>query len=174
MSRQIDTKRMVHIALMIALQIIFQRFLNIDYGQFVRLSFGFLPVAIIGMMYGPVYGGVGATVGNVLGAVLRGFTPFPGFVLSALLGGIIYGLLLHNKPKKLWRVCTAVAIICIFVNLGLNTYWLQMMHGQAFMALLPLRGVQNAIMSVVMVSTIWFVAYPIIDFYKQSSSRIAV
>ena len=168
-----QTKRLVHIGLLIALQIIFTRFLNIDYGQIVRLSFGFLPIAIIGIMYGPIYGGAGATVANVLGAVIRGITPFPGFVLSALLGGIIYGLLLYNKPKKLWRVITAVATICIFVNLGLNTYWLHLMHGNAFMAILPIRGAQNAIMSIVMTSTIWFVAYPVIDIYRQSESRIA-
>ena len=173
MHKQVDTRRLVHIGLMIALQIIFTRFLSIEYGQILRISFAFLPMAIVGIVYGPVYGGISATVANLLGAVLRGITPFPGFVLSAFLSGAIYGLLLYKKPKRLWRVCCAVALICGFVNIGLNTYWVYMLTGNAFLALLPIRSVQNGIMSVVMTSLIWLVAYPIVDHYRQADQHIA-
>ena len=174
MTRQIDTKRMVHIALMIAFQIIFTRFLSIEYGQIIRISFAFIPMAIVGIVYGPVYGGIAAAIANFFGAVLSGITPFPGFVLSAFLAGSIYGLLLYKKPKRLWRVCAAVALICGFVNIGLNTLWVQMITGNPFFALLPIRSVQNGIMSVVMVFTIWAVAYPVVELYSRISSRVAV
>ena len=163
---------MVHIGLMIALQIIFTRFLSIEYGQILRISFAFLPMAIVGIVYGPVYGGVGATIANLLGAVLRGITPFPGFVLSAFLAGSIYGLLLHNKPQKMWRVCTAVALICGFVNIGLNTYWVHLMTGNPMSVLLPIRSVQNGIMAVVMVALIWTVAYPIVAHYNTDAKNL--
>lgn len=171
--KQFDTKRLVHIGLLIALQIIFTRVLSIEYGQILRISFAFIPMAMVGIAYGPVYGGTSAAIANLLGAVLRGISPFPGFVLSAFLGGAIYGLLLHKQPKKIWRIATAVALICGFVNIGLNTLWVHMLTGNPFFVLLPIRSVQNGIMAVVMVFTIWAVVYPIMEGYNRIGSRAA-
>ena len=174
MIKKIDTRRMVLIGLLIALQIIFTRFLSIEIGQIIRISFAFIPMAMVGIAFGPFYGGTSAAIANLLGAVLRGISPFPGFVLSAFLAGTIYGLILHKQPKKMWRITTAVALICGIVNIGLNTLWVHMLTGNPFFILLPIRSVQNGIMAVVMVFTIWAVVYPIMEGYNRIGSRAPV
>ncbi|MBK5246006.1 MAG: ECF transporter S component [Peptostreptococcaceae bacterium] len=44
--------RLITIGLFIALEIILTRFLSIN-TPFIRIGFGFLPVAMLGIMYGP-------------------------------------------------------------------------------------------------------------------------
>jgi ECF transporter S component (folate family) len=95
--------------------------------------------------------GVGAIFGGVMD-ILKYITKpaggsfFPGYTISAVLGGLIYGSLLYKKPLKLWRVLAAEFLAKLFVNCGLNTLWLKIMYGNAFMAILPTRALKNLIM----------------------------
>jgi ECF transporter S component (folate family) len=82
---------------------------------------------------------------------------FPGYTLSAILGGLIYGSLLYNKPVRLWRVLTAEFWAKLFINCGLNTLWLKIMYGSAFMAILPTRALKNLIMLPIDTAILFFV-----------------
>ena len=70
---------------------------------------------------------------------------FPGFTLTALLTGLIFGLLLYRKPVTVPRVLLASAVVCIALNLLLDTLWLDIMYGNSFIALLPARAVKCVI-----------------------------
>lgn len=71
---------------------------------------------------------------------------FFGYTLSAMIAGVIYGSILYKKPLRIWRILLAEFFVKLFVNCGLNTLWLNMMNGKAFMAILPARALKNAIM----------------------------
>ena len=80
------------LALLIALDIILTRFLSIN-TQFLRISLGMIPVALAGVIFGPVWGGVCGAAGDLLGMLIfPSGAYFPGFTLTAALTGIIYGL----------------------------------------------------------------------------------
>ena len=84
-------------ALLIALDVILTRFLSIQ-TQFLRIGFGFLPVAVAGIAYGPFWGAVTGAVGDILGMII--YPPaeyFPGFTLTALLTGVC---LLYTSPSS--------------------------------------------------------------------------
>lgn len=154
-----NTKRLVQTALLIALEIILSRFLSIT-TPIVKIGFAFLPLALISMLYGPVYGGIAAAVADILGAAL--FPPiggfFPGFTLTAFLTGAVYGLFLHDRPKTLARVSCCALAITLFLHLGLNTVWVWMMTGKAIFAILPARLIQNAVLLPVQIAGVYLIA----------------
>lgn len=148
----------VTVALLIALDVILTRFLSIQ-TQFLRLGFGFLPIAIAGVAYGPFWGAVTGAVGDILGMII--YPPaeyFPGFTLTALLTGFTFGLILYNKPVSAPRILIASAIVCIFCNLILDTLWLDIMYGSGFIVLLPARAVKcviNIPIYTILIKIVW-------------------
>lgn len=152
-----NTGRLAKIALLIALQIVFTRFFSVTM-PVLRIGFGFLPVAVTSILYGPVWGGIAAAMADVIGMMLfPSGTYFPGFTLSAMLTGVIYGVFLHGKNFNIARVIASVLTIQIFVHLGLNSLWLNMITGQAWLAILAPRVANGIIMAPVMVFAIWLV-----------------
>ena len=61
-------------------------------------------------------------------------------------GGILYGLILYKKPLTVWRIVAAKVVVAILVNTCLNTYWLTVMYGNSFVALLPARLLKQLVM----------------------------
>jgi ECF transporter S component (folate family) len=131
-----------------ALAIVLNYTTSIFITEYIRIGFSGIPNRVIDYMLGP---GVGAIFGGVMD-ILKYITKpaggafFPGYTISAVLGGIIYGFLLYNKPIKIWRVLCAEFLAKLFINCGLNTLWLKIMYGSAFMAILPTRALKNLIM----------------------------
>lgn len=159
MKDKFDVKKLIQISLLIAIEIILARFCSIQ-TPFIRIGIGFLPVAIIGMMYGPLSAGIANAIADILGMTLfpSGGSFFPGFTLTAFLSGITYGLFLYNKPKTWPRIIAAASVICIILNLGLDTYWLYILMGNGILPLLPTRIMKAIIMipiQTLMIGLIW-------------------
>ncbi|MCX6097549.1 MAG: folate family ECF transporter S component [Caldiserica bacterium] len=122
-------------------------FLKVVISSVLEISFAFLPLAAGGLLYGPVVGGIMGVLSDVLGYYIRPNGPFfPGFTLNALISGALYGLFLYKKPVTLKRVIIVSALIAILINLLLNSLWLSMMYGKAFVVLLTARIVKNVVM----------------------------
>ncbi len=145
--RRISLQQLIMIALFVALQIVFTRFLSLDTG-IVRVSAAFIPLAFCSIMCGPVNGGIAAGLADVIGFLVfpRG-TYFPGFTLTAFLAGIVYGVFLHDNPNKLSNYIAAVLIVSVVLNLCLDTLWLNILLKQGYLALLPSRILKSVIMA---------------------------
>ncbi len=149
------TKVLVFISLLVAMDIMLTRFLAFQIDT-LRVSFGFVPVSFSSILFGPLIGGLGAVLGDILGMIIgpKG-AYFPGFTVSAFLTAVVYGIFLFRKPKTLLRVALAVLCVTVFVDIGLNTYWLTILLGKGYMAMLPARVIKSAMMVPVQVSTIY-------------------
>ena len=126
----------------------------------VRVSPGFLCNASVGMLYGPTVGMMTGFLTDVLGFLFdhSGMGYFPGYTITAIVGGLIYGLWLYpGKPTRL-RVLGAKACINLFCNIGLNTVWSSMLYGSAISAILPARIVKNLLLLPVEVIALYLVA----------------
>ena len=146
MDKKFDVKKLIQISLLIAIEIILTRFCSIN-TPIVRIGFGFLLIAIIGMMYGPLSAGVAYAIGDLLGvALFPTGSFFPGFTITAFLTGIVYGVFLYNKPKTWPRIIGAVLTVCLVINLGLDTLWLSILMGKGYIALLPTRIMKAVLM----------------------------
>ncbi len=151
------TKKIAVTALLIAVEIILTRFISIQ-TPILRVSFGFVPIAMVAMIYGPFYAGAGAAIADLIGVTIFPTGAFfPGFTLTALLTGVVYGLLLRDN-KSLWRICLAALVVTIGLQLGLDTLWLKIITGKAYLALLPARALKAVLMAPVQVVVIRLVA----------------
>lgn len=169
MNKKFDVKKLVQISLLVALEIILTRFCSIQ-TPIVRIGFGFLPVCIIAIMYGPLSAGVANAVADIIGVTLfPAGAFFPGFTLTAFLSGITYGLFLYNKPITWPRIIGAVLTTGLLLHLVLDTYWLSILMGKGFIALLPARILKQAIMIPVEVLTIGIVWKKIIIRFPKIS-----
>ncbi len=145
-NKKLNTKVITEIGLLISLQVILTRFMSI-HTPIVRIGFGFLPLALTSILYGPWMGGIAAAIADLIGfALFPTGTYFPGFTLTAFLTGFTHGILFHNKPKSHKRLLLSVLIVCIVLNLVLDTLWLSILIDKGYMALLPPRIIKTFIM----------------------------
>jgi ECF transporter S component (folate family) len=158
MKLKLNTKDLILIAFFIALEIILTRFLSI-HTPIVRIGFGFLPVAMVGILYGPLWASLAYAIGDILGVLIFPSGPyFPGFTITALLTGFVYGYFLHNKPINWKRVLIPVSIVVLVLNLCLDTLWLYILMDQAVIAMLPARMLKAAIMlpvQLILIQAVW-------------------
>jgi len=149
------TKTLVFVGLLIAMEVIFSRFLAFQ-TPILKIGFEFIPVAFAGIMFGPFIGGVTGALADIIGMMIfpTGGSYFPGFTLSAFIGGAVYGLFLHKKPVTLFNVAKSVVIIVFLVNIGLNTLWVSMLTGKAVSVLIIPRVYKNLIMLPIQTITI--------------------
>lgn len=140
-------RNVVFCGMMAAIAVILGYVATIRLGQYIRIGFSGLPNQVVDYLFGPA---IGAIFGAALDIIKWFLQPtgdfFPGFTISAALGGIIYGYAFYKKNVTVKRVLIAQLIVKIFVNIGLNSLWLKMLYDQAIIALLPGRILSNAIM----------------------------
>lgn len=139
-------KIMVNVSLIIALEIVLSRFCSIA-TPIVKIGFGFVPIAICGMLYGPMWAGVAGALADFIGANLFPIGAyFPGFTLSAALTGVLFGLFLYKRQGNWVQLAGAVGVNCLGISLLLTTLWISILYGTPYLALLPTRVVQALIM----------------------------
>ena len=120
---------------------------SVSLGPYIRIGFSGLPNQVVAYLFGPAVGGIfGAALDIIKYLIKPEGAFFPGFTVSAALGGIIYGAFLYRRKLAIARVFAAQLTVKVFVNLLLNTLWLNMLYGKGFMAILPGRAVSNAVM----------------------------
>ena len=159
MNKKSATSRLVTMAFLIALEIILTRFCSIN-TPILRIGFGFLPVAMMGIMYGPIWAAIGYAVGDVLGMIIfPSGMYFPGFTLTAVLTGFVFGFFLKGKEKITWKnVLPASLVVLLGLNLCLDTFWLSIMMGDAFAVLLPTRILKCVVMlpiHLILIPLVW-------------------
>lgn len=146
-----NVRMMVTLGVLVAVEIVLSRFLSINTWSF-KIGFSFVPIVLAAMLYGPAGGGTVAALGDFWGAILFPIGPyFPGFTLTALLHGIVFGLLLYKK-RTVSRIIGAVAINQLVLSLFLNSLWISMLYGSPYRALLISRSAQCVFLLVVQVA----------------------
>ena len=66
-------------------------------------------------------------------------------IFWSLLAAFIYGLFFYKKNLSLPRILTAKLVVIILCNIILGTYWLTLLNGKGFLAILPARAIKNLI-----------------------------
>lgn len=118
-------------AMLLALSVILG-FFKIPLTQTAEIRLQFLPVAIEGALFGPLYGGILGGLSDILCFIVRPTGAFfPGFTVSAILQGVIYGVVLR-RSQTVPRIIAAQTIDCILVSLILTPIWLMLLYGNAF------------------------------------------
>ena len=154
-------RKITILGMLLAAQVVAGLFVSISL-PIAKIGFVFLPIAITGILYGPLWCGLSAAAGDIIVAMLGPYGYFPPMTISALLTGIIYGLFLYKKAASTPRILVCVLTESILISVALQTVWLNMLTGKAYLVLLPARIVQNLIVIPVSVICIRLVAYRVI------------
>ncbi len=141
-----DVKALATTAMLLAIAVVLG-FYTLQVTDFIKIGFAFIADEMTGMMFGPVVGGLMGAAADIVKYLVRPMGAFfPGFTISGALSGVIYGVILYKKPLSIKRIALANGLVMIFVNICLNTYWLTLLYGQAFMAILPARVIKQIVL----------------------------
>lgn len=164
------TKKMITVSMLIAIQVVAGRFFSISL-PIVKIGFAFLPLSVIAILYGPIWSVAAAAIADILVALMGSFGYFPPMTISAILTGLIYGVSFYRKNLSLKRVCITVICENLFISIILQTFWLTLLNGKGYFALLPTRLLQNVINCPTQIICIKFVAYRIAGLMDHSLLR---
>lgn len=138
-------KTVVITGLLIAIGIVLGQF-SIQLSQTTKVGISFIATQLTAMLFGPVVGGIMGGVSDVLKFIIKPTgTFFIGYTINAMLGPIIYGIMLYKKPIGFWRILVSKTVVAILVNLFLGCYWNYLYFGAAYWALIPGKLLQQVI-----------------------------
>lgn len=167
------TATLAVLAALIAVQIVLSRFLSIATWN-LKIGFGFIPVVIAAVLYGPVGGACVGAASDFLGAILFPIGAyFPGYSLTAALSGILYGVFLKKKRTPV-RIVSAVLLDRLFGTLLLNSLWISMISGSPFLAQVSIRSYQAFIMAVVQIVVIFILDKMLLGRVVQLNTKLKV
>ncbi|MCR5451187.1 MAG: folate family ECF transporter S component [Lachnospiraceae bacterium] len=147
-------------AMLVALAVILA-FLKIPVNQFIELRFDSLPIALAGYLFGPAVGGIVGGITDIAGYIVRPTGAFfPGFTVSAIVAGVIYGIVLHGKKATVLRVFIAQLLRTVVVGLLLNPLWLSILYGNSFLVIMSGRLLTEAIMLPIKTALLFAVIKP--------------
>lgn len=139
-------KTLCAIGMLGALCIIINNF-TIAIGDFLKIGFSSECNVLVGCLFGPAASMIfGAAMDLLKFLVHPTGAYFWGWTFDAAVAGLIFGFGLYKKKITFWRVFFVRLANAILVNVLLGTYWLDVMYGKGFIALLPTRLFKNIVM----------------------------
>ena len=169
-----ELRTLVAAAMLLAI-IVVLGFYRLQLTDYIRIGFDSVAKELTGMLFGPVIGCMVGGLSDLISYIVKpigGF--FPGFTISAMAGGTIYGMILYKRPLSIGRIILANSVVAIVVNLLLNTYWLTLLYGDAYLALLPARAVKQRVMLPIDIILFYITAKPLARTYIFEAVRSRV
>jgi len=142
-----QTRSLAACAMLLAVQVILGSTSGIPLGDSMRVSVDYLALCLTVVLFGPVPGMINGALADLLGCLLYPSGPFfPGFTLTGIVSGLIYGLILYRRePLKITHFMLAKLAVMVVCNLLMNTFWVYILYGQAFWPLVLTRTTKNLI-----------------------------
>lgn len=161
------TKKIILAGLLLAVLIIFDRFVSIK-TLYLQVSFSFLPIALAAILLGPKYSCAIATLGDLIGSLLWPFGEyFIGFTIVDAVVGLIFGLCLYNNKTQgeffegknlIIRLCIACSLTLWIVELPIMSLMLSILYGNAFWVVLTGRLATKLVMFPIEISILYFLS----------------
>ena len=134
------------LAMLLALSVILGFVTTIQIGNFIKIGVSSIVKMLACAMFGPIPGFIFGALADLIGYLLKPTGAyFPGFTLTSAISGFIYGIVLYKKQINFWRCLLATFLVNLLCNTVLNTYWLDLLYGKGFLAILPPRIIKNSI-----------------------------
>lgn len=138
------------IAMLLALRVVLGIFANgtlAFFGNAIKISAAFLPIALAGAMYGPIPAAIVGSLGDVLAYFIAptegGF--FPGITICGAITGLIYGIAFYKQKITFLRVIIAWIINALVADTFQMAFWLYIIYGGSYMVWLIPRLIGQAI-----------------------------
>ncbi len=128
-------------------------------GPSLKITFVFLAASLGAYCYGPVVGMLVGAATDFLGFMIAGAGEpyFPGYLLTAILSGLLYGLLLYRRRPGVARLVVTRLVINYGINVLLGSVWKAMLYGKGYYYYLTTGLVKNTVLLPVEVALTWLV-----------------
>ncbi len=133
-------------AVMIAACIALSYIPSIHINDQVRVTWGFLARALCGMVGGPINALVFGAAEDTISYLMHPTGPyFPGYMLTTMLGTLLYALFLYRTKVSVLRIFLAKLSTNI-LNVTLGALWSSILYGKAYLYYASASLIKNAIM----------------------------
>ena len=139
-----STKYLALIGLFIACKVV-ASFVSIRVSENLYVSISFLFTSVEGAIIGPVAGMVSGAITDVV-VNSRGYSFFPGYTLSAMLGVFVYAIFLYRRKITIAKLAAAKAVNNYFVNVLLGSLWSAMMMSKGYIFYATQSLIKNSIL----------------------------
>lgn len=128
-------------------------------GPSLKIYFSFLAVSLGCMCYGPLVGMMAGAVIDSVGFLISGYGEpyFPGYMLTAILSGLIYGVMLYRRKPTLLRIIMVRILINYGSNVLLGSVWKAMLYGKGYLYYATTGLVKNTLLLPLEVFLMWVV-----------------
>ena len=135
-------------AMLLALSIVLGYFANLSINflgtNVIKIGFNVVPIVIVAMLYGPVPASIVGACSDIIGYMLAPKGAYiPGFTISMILIGTVYGLSFYKEKLTLPRVIITELIVSVFINIILGVTWFVFFYGVPFSRALTIRGLKE-------------------------------
>ncbi len=108
---------LVATAAMTALSVVLCRYVGFSpEGTPFRFEIGFLPIAFVAYLFGPLYSATGYLIADIIGSLLSGYAPNIWISACQMLFGAVMGLFLHGKAPSVKRTLLCFSVIAVFIE----------------------------------------------------------
>lgn len=157
---QLKNVRMLTLAgIITAASIVLESFPIYLLGTSLKIYFSFLVISLGCYVYGPAVGILVGFANDTLGFLISSFGEpyFPGYLITAMLSGLIYGTLLYRQRITVLRLVVVRLIINYGSNVLLGSMWKAMLYGKGYLYYLTSGAIKNTLMLPVEVFLMWAV-----------------
>ena len=157
---QLKNVRMLTLAgIITAASIVLESFPIYLLGTSLKIYFSFLVISLGCYVYGPAVGILVGFANDTLGFLISSFGEpyFPGYLITAMLSGLIYGTLLYRQRITVLRLVVVRLVINYGSNVLLGSVWKAMLYGKGYLYYLTSGAIKNTLMLPVEVFLMWAV-----------------
>jgi len=155
MSKLFTTRSLVIAALMIAISVVL-RLLGFPQDGTFRIEFGFIPIALIAYMHGPLMGGISYLIADIIGTLFTGMSPFPPITLCKFFMGIIFGMFFYKKKIHIKHIVLCNICILLLIDLiAMPFALLPISGGKTLIAILVSRVLASIVNVPVRIVSLW-------------------
>ena len=132
---QLKNVRMLTLAgIITAASIVLESFPIDLLGTSLKIYFSFLVISLGCYVYGPAVGILVGFANDTLGFLISSFGEpyFPGYLITAMLSGLIYGTLLYRQRITVLRLVMVRLVINYGSNVLLGSVWKAMLYGKGY------------------------------------------
>ena len=132
---QLKNVRMLTLAgIITAASIVLESFPIYLLGTSLKIYFSFLAISLGCYVYGPAVGILVGFANDTLGFLISSFGEpyFPGYLITAMLSGLIYGTLLYRQRITVLRLVVVRLVINYGSNVLLGSVWKAMLYGKGY------------------------------------------
>ena len=141
-----NLRSLVFAALIVALSIVISAF-YIPVADNLRIYFKYLVTAVGSVVYGPIVAALAGAAADTLGFFIHpSGAYFPGYLLSEVLGNVVFALLLYRKRASILRLFLARGIIDFAINVGLGSLWSAMLYSKGYLFYAAKSLIKNALL----------------------------